>query len=109
MIIASAIRLKDGRIFVGKRHNDCFDNFVKLLNLSDINTIEATKLTDGCTMGFLTDSLFFLDRETAYHEAFWYGQCKEQKWKEDSIIPIDSEIYITKENWHPCLTSEDLW
>jgi hypothetical protein len=33
MIIASAIKTKDGRLFVGKRHSDCFANAKRFTNL----------------------------------------------------------------------------
>lgn len=40
MIIASAIKLKDGSVFTGKRHSDCYRNFRDILMTSSNNWTE---------------------------------------------------------------------
>ena len=107
MIVASAIKLIDGkdRVFVGKRHGDCFMNIVKLHMKTGMSADEAKKLHFNCIQGFINDSLEFLTREEAYYEAFDCGQCKEQHYVENRILDFN----ITAENWKPCLFSEDLW
>ena len=108
MIIASAIKLKDERVFVGKRHGDCFHNMLQIMSLEDINSPLIANLIDGCTCGFITDSLVFLNRKDAYIEAYKCGQCKEQvapdKKREEELYKIG-----LTEPWDFCLASEDLW
>lgn len=84
MIIASAIKLTDGRVFVGKRHGDCYSNY-KLITKSD----KPDGRTLNAFQGFINDRLEFLLRDEAYHEALACGQI------EDSGIEL--------------LYSEDLW
>jgi hypothetical protein len=81
MIIASAIKLSDGRVFVGKRHGDCFKAIVFFTG-DRMNRV-------GSTQGFINDKLQFLDRGLAYLEALENKQCEKK------------EYY-----W---LASEDLW
>ena len=97
MIVASAVRLTNGSVFVGKRHGDCYQM---------IKHITADKESCKDSMqGFITDKLEFLDREDAYFEAFACGQCKEQDYKPSPA----RGLFIPKELWHPVLFSEDLW
>ncbi len=86
MIIASAIKLKDGRVFVGKRHGSCL-RFMKDNGLERENAI-------GCIQGFITDRLVFLNREEAYYEALSCDQCEVKEYPEEKS---------------PILISEDLW
>jgi hypothetical protein len=98
MIIAAAIRLSNGSVFVGKRHSDCFRNAVSVLNVASPDFFPG----NGGEQGFITDRLVFLDREEAYYEAHHNNQCKEQK--EITPNPTRSDF-----KWKPCLFSEDLW
>ena len=100
MIIASAIKLTDGRVFVGKRHGDCFNNMHSILNPDHA-------LTGGerPTCGFINDRLQFLDRIEGYYEAYDCGQCKKQEYRPCEIKGLD----ISAGEWHPFLASEDLW
>lgn len=84
MIIASAIKLPDGRVFVGERHGDCFQNMKTILRLD-----KPDKTAIKSQQGFINDKLEFLTREEAYEEALVNKQCeiKGHKW----------------------LSSEDLW
>ncbi len=108
MIVASAIKIKDGRVFVGKRHGDCFYNMLSILNMDAANVTEVDSLLTDNTTGFITDKLEFLGREDAYYEAFKHGQCKEQirpakDWLKKCVV---SGLNAP---WKPCLASEDLW
>jgi hypothetical protein len=85
MIIASAIKLNDGQVFVGKRHSDAIKAAVSIIKDDDIH---AT--LNGHKQGFLTSNLQFLDR----FEAMKYAQEKGQL------------LLKTREGG---LTSEDLW
>lgn len=69
MIIASAIKLTDGRVFVGKRHGDCFKNIIVLHIKIGMDEEEARKLHFNCTQGFINDKLCFLTRREAAQEA----------------------------------------
>ena len=90
MIIASAIRTKDGMMFVGKRHSNCFSNAIDILRSVDILAPEAKEMLKNCEQGFLTDTGNFLSRELAYEHA--------QKVKQIDVMRISH-----------VLTSEDLW
>ena len=92
MIIASAIKLTDGRVFVGKRHGDCFKNLMDIYISTGMEHEEARKLHFNCTQGFITDSLVFLDRKQAYFEA-----CKCDQFKNKEVPPT------------AYLISEDIW
>jgi hypothetical protein len=85
MIVASAILLTDGRVFVGKRHNDCFSAYKKILQLE-----EPDESIRNAVQGFITDKLDFCGREEAYYYALSCGQLENEKET-------------------PCLMSEDLW
>jgi hypothetical protein len=90
MIIASAIKTKDGRLFVGKRHSDCFANAKKIYESFNVPDEVIKKILIKCSEGFLTDSTAYLTREEAYEHAVYIHQIEDNK--------------INK-----YLTSEDLW
>ena len=97
MIVASAVRLKDGRVFIGSRHGDCY---VKMEELG----LEIHECNNGATQGFITDRLVFLNSELAYYNELEYGQCV-MKTKPEFVYIKGTET----ENWKPILSSEDLW
>jgi len=74
MIIASAIKLTDGRVFVGKRHVDCFANVIALHTKMGMDEEDARRLHFNCMQGFITEYLVFMNRETAVEEARACGQ-----------------------------------
>ena len=90
MIIASAIRTKDGMMFVGKRHSNCFSNAIDILRSVDVLAPEAKEKLKDCEQGFLTDTGVFLSRKDAYEHAQNIGQL--------DLIRVSH-----------VLTSEDLW
>ena len=90
MIVAAAIKTQDGKLFVGKRHNNCITNAIDILRSVGILSLEAKEMLKGCEQGFLTDAGNFLSRESAYEHA--------QKVKQIDVIRISH-----------VLTSEDLW
>lgn len=95
MIIASAIKLTNGEIYVGKRHCDCFQNLISIKTKTGLySNDELRKLHISCEQGFVDSSLRFLDRYEAYFEAYECSQCKEQDLTDNTL---------------PCLMSEDLW
>ena len=99
MIVASAVRLRDGHTFVGSRHGDAYTKMIEL-------GVPKEYCECGATQGFITDKLTFMDRETAYYHAFSYKQCKEQKY---TPTPYANGLGIKEEDWKPSLSSEDLW
>jgi hypothetical protein len=102
MIVSSAVQLEDGRVFVGRRHGDCYTHMMEVLNLS-LNEVPI----DNSVQGFQTDFQVFLNREDGYYHARKYNQCKEQFWKETNYT---NGLGNTKEEeWSPCLISEHLW
>jgi hypothetical protein len=78
VIVASAIKLSDGRVFVGKRHGDCFKTLMAISIASGVEEEQSRKLHFNCTQGFITDQLIFLDRVSAYEEAGSCGQLKKK-------------------------------
>lgn len=92
MIVAYAIKLSDGRVFVGKRHGDCFKNLMAISIASGMDGEQSRRLRFGCIQGFITYGLVFMTREQAYFEA---GKCNQFKNKE-----IPHMAY---------LISEDVW
>ncbi len=90
MIVASAIKTEDGRLFVGKRHSDCFANARKIYESFNITDDVIKKILLGCSQGFLTDSTAYLTREEAYEYAIFIHQIEDKG--------------INK-----CLISEELW
>jgi hypothetical protein len=61
MLVISAIKNKDGKIFIGKRHCHCF----------------ASGAEKRGVQGFLTDDCTFLNREEAKAYAISIGQVVE--------------------------------
>ena len=98
MIIASAVQLSNNKVYIGKRHNNCYDQ-IKALGIPKKKALDATQ-------GFLTDNLEFLNREEGYYHAYKCNQCDKQ-------VPHESNyalgLYIKKEEWKAFLMSEDLW
>jgi|WetSurMetagenome_2_1015567.scaffolds.fasta_scaffold06619_9 hypothetical protein len=112
MIIASAIKLKNGKVYVGKRHGDCFKNIIEIYQRIGMDYEEARQLHFNCTQGFINDKLEFLDRTQAYYEALECLQCKEQKYNvefQKLCKEHNNGLHIEENNWKPCLCSEDLW
>jgi hypothetical protein len=92
MIIASAIKLKDGQIFVGKRHADAIYAAHKILGFEHVSFTED---------GFLTSDLRFLTRERAMKYAEAVGQFKREELQ---------ALAGCKNGYNgPELFSEDLW
>ncbi len=67
MIIASAIKLSSGMVFVGKRHGDVVENIHFILKDTSDDCF------NDCITGFINDNLQFLNRAQAYYEAFEAG------------------------------------
>jgi hypothetical protein len=86
VIIASAIKLPDGQIFVGKRHSDAY--------LSAQRILKSARALCG-EDGFLTSKLEFLNRKEAYKYAKKTGQFNR---KDTGSHYNEKELY-----------SEDLW
>lgn len=97
MIIASAVKLSNQKVYTGERHGNCYAK-IKFLGLS----IESCK---NSIQGFITDDLTFLDREAGYHHAFRNKQCEEDVYTEAE----HPDLKISKDKWKPQLHSEDLW
>jgi hypothetical protein len=93
MIIASAIKLKDGQIFLGKRHGDAIFAAHKILEVEHISFVDD---------GFLTSDLQFLSRKEALLYAKAHGQFK----REEMQKKIGRRIYSYNGDE---LFSEDLW
>ena len=72
MITMAAVRLRDGRVFVGKTHGECF--LTIKASVCD-GTIQGLK--DACVghvQGFINDRLEFKTRLEAWDEANAEGQ-----------------------------------
>ena len=82
MLVESAILYPSGKIYKGKRHNNCFEK--ARMNFESNKSHEI--------QGFMTDTGVFLDREKALIHARIVGQIKH-----------DQELLGSE------LTSEDLW
>ena len=87
MIVASAIRLEDGQIFVGKRHSDALHVAGEILGICGVSVFED---------GFITSNLEFLNRKEAYRLAKNNGQLNRKD--------TGDHRYKGKQ-----LFSEDLW
>ena len=98
MIIASAVKLSNGKVYIGKRHGDCYQQ-IKSLGLSK-------ELCRKSTQGFITDDLMFLNREDGYYHAYENKQCDKQEPFEANFC---EGLYRPIEEWRACLFSEDLW
>jgi hypothetical protein len=105
MIVASAIKLVDGSVFVGKRHGDCFANIISINKKMGVDYEPARRLHFNCEQGFINDKLQFLNREQAYYEALACRQCEKQEYKPCELVGLE----INVDNWKPQLASEDLW
>jgi len=81
-LVASAIRLKDGRVFTGKRHSDAFAS-ARTAGVSRTEELSAEQ-------GFVSKNGIFLDRQWALEMLVETGQIK---------LPLLGSV----------LTSEDLW
>lgn len=112
MIIASAIKLKNGSVFVGKRHGDVFSNIMLIYQKTGASYEQARKKHFGAIQGFINDKLQFLNREEAYYEAFSCGQCAEQLCPSKERLEQINRMFIGDSpayEWKPQLASEDLW
>jgi hypothetical protein len=94
-IIASAVQLTNGQIFVGKRHSDAQKNAMEILGKEEYLKEKVVK------DGFVTTLLRFVDRKEAYLIAKSNGQFKRNEIQKHCGIENgydDKELY-----------SEDLW
>jgi hypothetical protein len=89
-IIASAVKLGNGHIYVGKRHTDAQKNAVSILG--EDNFLKARVIDDG----FITSELRFIKRKEAFILAKNNGQFKRYE--------LQKSGYDGDE-----LFSEDLW
>ena len=70
MIIAAAIQLRNGEVYVGKRHGDCLKNCLEINRRAGVlSDTEILALHKNCAQGFITDKLCFLTRDEATFEA----------------------------------------
>jgi hypothetical protein len=94
MIIASAVRLPDGQVFVGKRHGDAGRQAIDILGLGRVSYSDD---------GFITSGLRFLNRKEALVYAKEHGQFKRyelcNKDENGNFYGYDGDE----------LFSEDLW
>ena len=90
MIVAAAIKTQDGKLFVGKRHNNCITNAFNILMALETTGDNAKNIIVNSKQGFLTDKGEFLTREEAYKHA--------QEAKQTNLMRVSH-----------VLTSEDLW
>ena len=76
MLVASAVKMSNGSIFVGKRHGDCFKNYRDIMMSSGNNWTEDLLKANsiGNVQGFITDDLRFLTREEALEHARAFHQ-----------------------------------
>ncbi len=86
LICAAAIKLSDGRIFIGMRHDECYKDILR----AEIAE-RAVILRKNCVQGFMTNRCKFLNRKEAYKFAIETGQLIEE-YEEGNV-----------------LVSEDLW
>ena len=90
MIVASAIKLTNGEIYVGKRHRDCFHNLIEINRKTNLySESELTKLHLNCEQGFINSSLRFLSREEANVEAH---ECKQ-------VIKTNFDYLLSGDLW----------
>jgi hypothetical protein len=95
MIIASAVRLPDGQVFVGRRHGDAGRQAVELLGLDRVSYSDD---------GFITSGLRFLNREEALVYAKEHGQFRRYELWHNKDENGNFNGYDGDE-----LFSEDLW
>jgi hypothetical protein len=89
IVVCAAVKLQDGRVFVGMRHDECYKAILKCNG-----NIEDFKAHINSTAGFMTNRCRFLNRKTAYEFAERSGQLLYP-----GLHTADNRI----------LTSEDLW
>jgi hypothetical protein len=102
MIIASAIRLNDGSVFVGMRHDSAYLNMLAIRKIDEDNLDKIDFYMKGAEFGFITDKLVFLDRADAYDEAVSCGQVSKD-------IRESNEKALLESGTRTILISEDLW
>lgn len=97
MILKAAIRLRDGSVFTGKRHNHCFDKMSEFYfpnntwNATEENRNEWFRITMDEEQGFVTHTGEFVTRQEAAIIAKHYKQ----------ILPEEEEKimgYLFSEN-----------
>jgi hypothetical protein len=94
-IIASAIQLENGQIYVGKRHSDAQKNALKILGEEIYSKNKIVK------DGFITTLLRFVNRKEAYLIAKEHDQFKQKEIQKACGV---ENGYDGEE-----LYSEDLW
>jgi hypothetical protein len=94
-IIASAIQLENGQIYVGKRHSDAQKNALKILGEEIYSKSKIVK------EGFITTLLRFVNRKEAYLIAKEHNQFKREEIQK--VCGVENG-YDGEE-----LYSEDLW
>lgn len=102
IIVAAAVRLADGRVFVGKRHNDCFNAIISIYEHMGMGWDKSRWLHIGSIQGFVTDRLEFLSREDALEVAVAAGQCLPKKAPPAFCPGLETQH-------RAILMSEDLW
>jgi len=114
MIICSAVRLKDGSVFVGKRHGDAYTNALKLLkaNEDDMNLLDS--LFAGSEFGFITDGLVYLDRYDSFDEAVKCKQVSSDLASMENFTKLNKIFRLVVRDDEQSikripLISEDLW
>jgi hypothetical protein len=75
MIVAAAIRAKNGCVWLGKRHCHIL--------------ADAAGSLKGCPQGFINDRGCFLDREEAAQEALACGQIKQLRYNSTKLYSED--------------------
>ena len=88
MIISSAIKYPNGKIYTGKRHCDCFK---KAFEAKEPLPTKETQLKAGfCRkQGFITHNLEFVDRKVGAKLAIKCGQIKELKYSDTELFSED--------------------
>lgn len=89
MVIASAIKLNNGSVYVGKRHSDCYEHVFDINVKAGMDYETAKQLHFNCEQGFITDKLVFMSRARAWDEGYVCKQFVDTEYNE--------------------LYSEDLW
>jgi hypothetical protein len=91
MIIAAAIQLKNGQVFVGKRHSEAKMNAINILGKDNYSG-------EDVKTGFITTNLKFLDRKEAYLLATNNGQYRNEETRKTLGVNNGKK-----------LCSDDLW
>lgn len=74
IVICAAIKLKDGRIFRGHRHNDCLRAARGVASVSEVY---------DAVQGFITSQNRFVDRREAYNIAAYGNQVADEVMQRD--------------------------